>query len=165
MFHPALEVTSDAPTKGGNSHNIIKQNVIWTNQKTESFVYRWLHTHAMVYSMCFPRTFVEHLTLLQAFCQYVNGICGVCTRWGHQAEQPSVPLAGEHQGRVRALPEPHPVQAWPHRGGAAPAHQGVRGPAQWHDEGGGGIQEERGTPANTNHRFIHVLFLMFVHIC
>jgi len=32
------------PTKGGNLCHVIlaMQNVIWANQKTESFVYRWL---------------------------------------------------------------------------------------------------------------------------
>jgi len=34
------------PTKDGNSHNLIML-FIWANQKTESFVYRWLCTHAV----------------------------------------------------------------------------------------------------------------------
>ena len=40
---------SDAVAKG------ITHNVIWTNQKTKSFVFRWLHTHAEFDILkCFP---------------------------------------------------------------------------------------------------------------
>ena len=41
-------------TKGGNLHNIIMYNIIWANQKTESFVYHWLCGHAMFDVTCFP---------------------------------------------------------------------------------------------------------------
>ena len=44
-------------TKGWILRYVIMHNVIWANQKTECFVYRWLHPHAMVDVMCFP-TFV-----------------------------------------------------------------------------------------------------------
>ena len=46
---------SDASTKGGNFSNVITHNVIWANQKSEYFMYRWLHAHAMFNVMCFPR--------------------------------------------------------------------------------------------------------------
>ena len=36
------------PTKGGKL-NFITYNIYWANQKTESFVYRWLRAHAMLY--------------------------------------------------------------------------------------------------------------------
>ena len=39
-------------TKGGNSHNAIIHNVIWKNQKTESFVYHWLCPCATVGVTC-----------------------------------------------------------------------------------------------------------------
>jgi len=42
------------PTKGRKLRNVITNNVIWANQKTEYFVYHWLHTHAMVDVTCFP---------------------------------------------------------------------------------------------------------------
>jgi len=41
-------------TKGGNLPNVTTHNVIWANQKTESFVYRWLLAHAMFDVTCFP---------------------------------------------------------------------------------------------------------------
>jgi len=41
-------------TKGGNLHYVIKYNVIWANQKTESFVYHWLCPLAKFDRMCFP---------------------------------------------------------------------------------------------------------------
>jgi len=41
------------PTKGGKLRNVIT-HVIWANQKTESFVYRWLRTQAMFDVTCFP---------------------------------------------------------------------------------------------------------------
>jgi len=36
-----------ATTKGGKLFNVITHNVIKANMKTESFVYCWLHTHAL----------------------------------------------------------------------------------------------------------------------
>jgi len=45
-------------TKCGKLRNVLKQNVIWANQKTESFVFRWLHAHAMFDVTCFS-AFVE----------------------------------------------------------------------------------------------------------
>ena len=35
--------------KGGDLRNII-----WSNQRTESFVYRWQHAHVMFDITCFP---------------------------------------------------------------------------------------------------------------
>ena len=34
-------------TKGGHLRYVITYNAIWANYKTESFVYHWLHAHAM----------------------------------------------------------------------------------------------------------------------
>jgi len=42
-----VEMTSDAHQKGENLRYAITYKVIWANQKTESFVYHWLH--ALVY--------------------------------------------------------------------------------------------------------------------
>jgi len=47
-------MTSDAPTKGGNLRIVLTNNVVWANQKTESFVFRWLPTLAMFDVTCFP---------------------------------------------------------------------------------------------------------------
>ena len=33
---------------------LLTHKVIWANQNTESFVYRWLRTHAMLDQTCFP---------------------------------------------------------------------------------------------------------------
>ena len=48
---PVLEIKSDASTKGVNS-----RSVIWANQKTEYFVYHWLHAHAMFDVTCFSES-------------------------------------------------------------------------------------------------------------
>jgi len=45
---------SDAPTKGGKLRNVITQNVVLANQKTESFVYQWLRALTMFNVTCFP---------------------------------------------------------------------------------------------------------------
>ena len=50
-------------TKGWNLRYVIMYNVIWANQKTKSFVYRWLHAHAM-----FVPTFVGASDVIEAFC-------------------------------------------------------------------------------------------------
>ena len=42
------------PTKNQTLRNVIAQNVIWSNQKTESFVYRWLSAHAVIDVTCVP---------------------------------------------------------------------------------------------------------------
>ena len=34
-------------TKGGKLCNVITNKVIWANQKTKSFVFLWLRTHAV----------------------------------------------------------------------------------------------------------------------
>jgi len=49
-----LEMTSDAPTKGGKLPDVITHNVIWDNQKNESFAYRWLRILAMCDITGFP---------------------------------------------------------------------------------------------------------------
>jgi len=41
-------------TQGGNLHNVITDNVIWANQRTELFVYRWLRALAMSEVTHFP---------------------------------------------------------------------------------------------------------------
>jgi len=38
---------SNAPIRGGKLCNVITHNVVWANQKTESFMYHWLCTLAM----------------------------------------------------------------------------------------------------------------------
>jgi len=40
--------------KGGTVPYFITYNVIWANQKSESFVYPWLHKLAMFDVICFP---------------------------------------------------------------------------------------------------------------
>ena len=42
------------PTKGGKLYKVIMHRVIWANQKTESFVYCWLHAHAAFDITCVP---------------------------------------------------------------------------------------------------------------
>jgi len=44
-------------TKGGKLHIIMAHNVIWANQKTDSFVYRRLGAHKMFDITCFPAFF------------------------------------------------------------------------------------------------------------
>jgi len=64
-------MTSDARQKGGNLRYAIAYNVIWANQKTESFEYHWLHELAMFDITSFPAilTGIEsHFKL----CRYVN---------------------------------------------------------------------------------------------
>jgi len=51
---------------GGKLRNVKTHNVIWANQKTDSFVYRWLRAHARFDVTCFP-AFVGG-----ALCRYVN---------------------------------------------------------------------------------------------
>ena len=36
-------------------HNVIMRNIIWVNQKTDSLVFRWLCTHAMLDVSCFSK--------------------------------------------------------------------------------------------------------------
>lgn len=62
-----LEITYDAPTKGGNLHNVVT-HVIWANQMNESFVYRWQRSHASFEVTCF----LEHWASFQVFCRYVT---------------------------------------------------------------------------------------------
>jgi len=51
---------------------IITHNVFWANQKTDSFAYHWLCTHAMFDIMS------EHRALIHMFCQYViQGQCQI----------------------------------------------------------------------------------------
>ena len=40
--------------KGRKLRNVITHNVIWTNQKTESSVYRWKRAHALFDVTFFP---------------------------------------------------------------------------------------------------------------
>ena len=41
-------------TKGGKLRNVITLNVIMANLKTESCMYCWLRSHAIVDVRCFP---------------------------------------------------------------------------------------------------------------
>ena len=66
-------MTSCAPTKGGKLRNVITHNVVWANQKTEYFVYRWQHAHATFDLTCFP-AFVGASDVIQALCPYVNSV-------------------------------------------------------------------------------------------
>ena len=47
-----------SPKKGRTLCKVMMHIIIWANQKTESFVYGWLHAHAMFDVTCFP-TFVR----------------------------------------------------------------------------------------------------------
>jgi len=47
-------------------------NVIWANQKTEYFVFRWLRAHIVFDVRCFFLHLSKHETSMQAFCRYVN---------------------------------------------------------------------------------------------
>jgi len=38
-------------SKGGNLCNVMTNNIIWANQKTELFLYRWLDAHAFFPSL------------------------------------------------------------------------------------------------------------------
>jgi len=52
------------------------RNLIWANPKTQSFVYRWLHAHAMFDVMCFP-AFVGALDVMSC----VLLICELIPIW------------------------------------------------------------------------------------
>ena len=47
-------MTSDAPTKYGKLRNVISHNIVPADQKSESFVYRWLRAITMFDVTCFP---------------------------------------------------------------------------------------------------------------
>ena len=49
-----LEMTSDTQQKCGNLRYTMTYNVIWANQKTESFEYHWLRALAMFDITSFP---------------------------------------------------------------------------------------------------------------
>jgi len=53
-FTRMLEMMCYTLTKGGKLRNIIMHNVIWANQKTEFYVYRWLGALAIFDVVCFP---------------------------------------------------------------------------------------------------------------
>jgi len=55
IINRTLETTSLLTLKKGrNLRKVITQNVIWTNQKIESFVYCWLRAHVMFDVTYFP---------------------------------------------------------------------------------------------------------------
>ena len=58
-------------TNDGKLLYVITYNVIWANQRTEAFVYRWLHIMQRLTLRVFPHA-SEHRTSFQAFCLYVN---------------------------------------------------------------------------------------------
>jgi len=66
-----LEMTSDARQKCGNLHYAIRCNVIWANQKTESFEYHWLRALAVFDQMSFP-AILSSIGHHFKFCWYVN---------------------------------------------------------------------------------------------
>jgi len=49
------------PTNGGKLCNVRTHNVIWADEMTESFVYRWQHAPAWFDVTCFPQL-LEHRT-------------------------------------------------------------------------------------------------------
>jgi len=57
--------------KCGNLHYAIMYNVIWANQKTESFEYHWLRTLAMFDVTSFP-TILSVIGCQFMLCRYVN---------------------------------------------------------------------------------------------
>jgi len=59
-------------TKDGTLRNVIMFNVNRTNQKTESFVLRWLRAHAMFDVRRFFPHLLEHRPSFLALCRYVN---------------------------------------------------------------------------------------------
>jgi len=75
MFYIGVEFAqsqgANETTVNINKRNVITHNVNWANQKTESFVYRWLIAHALCDVTCFP-AFVKLRTSFQTFCQYFN---------------------------------------------------------------------------------------------
>ena len=58
---------SDVPTKGGNLPYVITHSIVWTNQKTDVFLYHLLTAHALFDVTCFL-TLLEHQTSFQALC-------------------------------------------------------------------------------------------------
>jgi len=56
----------------GKSGNFIMQ--LWANQKTESYVYRWLRAHAMVDETCFL-AFVEASNIIKKNFKYSTVSC------------------------------------------------------------------------------------------
>jgi len=72
-------MTSDARQK--TQEFTLCQNVIWANQKTESFEYHWLRALAMFDVKSFP-TILSGIGRHFKLCRYVNWACGcVCFRY------------------------------------------------------------------------------------
>ena len=68
-----LEMTSYARQKCGNLHYAILYNLIWTNQRTESFEYHWLRALPMFDITRFS-AILSGIGRLFIFCRYVNYI-------------------------------------------------------------------------------------------
>jgi len=64
-------MTSDARQKHGNLRYAVTYNVIWANQKTESFEYHWLSTLAMFDRTGFP-AILSGIGRHFKFCRYIN---------------------------------------------------------------------------------------------
>ena len=45
----------------------VMHNIIWANQKTESFVFHWLHAHSMIDIMCFHTFVISRVLLIRQF--------------------------------------------------------------------------------------------------
>jgi len=56
--------------KGRNFCNVIVLNLIWSNQETESFAYRWLHAHVMCDETFIP-AFVRAFGVISIICRYM----------------------------------------------------------------------------------------------
>jgi len=67
--------------KSGNSHNVITHNVILADKKNESFMYGWLHTHAIFDVICLP-AFVRASDVISSGCRhiYYNGMWKITTQ-------------------------------------------------------------------------------------
>jgi len=64
-----LEMMSYALTNIGKLCNVITYNVVWANQKTESFVYCWLYALTMIDVTCFP-AFLGASDLISSILRY-----------------------------------------------------------------------------------------------
>ena len=67
---------------GGKLHNVIAHNIIGANQKTESFVYRWLGAHTMFDVIFFP-TFVREQSIRCHFKHSVDILVAVLLKGCH----------------------------------------------------------------------------------
>jgi len=92
MAQIACFITSFGQTKGGKLYNIIMQNVIKANQKTESFCFRWVGAQALFKS---SRTWCKTIVTTFFYITNYNGFA--------PSPQHAFPHLSEHRKSFQAL--------------------------------------------------------------